>query len=638
MLNPTRGTSHHPLFQVMLVLQNNVAPQWRLGELTAAHEVVPTRTSKFDLTFELTERFTADGQQDGLSGEIEYATDLFDRSTAETLTERLLRVLRSVADDPARPLASVDVLGAAERRTILREWNDTGLELSGATYPQLLAEQVTRTPDAVALVHEDTELTFAELDRRSNRIAHWLISRGVGRDDVVGLAMRRGPELLCALLGILKSGGVYLPLDPDYPPDRLGFMIEDSAPVMILTTSDVVAKLTDEAQRLPRLEFDDPDTAGELARHRPDAPTDADRRSPLRLDDLAYVIYTSGSTGRPKGVAVTHRGIPNLAHSYLERFRLQQGSRFLQFSSINFDPTFCELCCTLLAGATVVLTSPDELLSADRQREVTRRYRPTHITFSPTILSGMAQDALADCGNVMVAGEACLPALAATWAPGRRMINAYGPTEATVDTLYWECGSGPDGFEDTSVPVGRPLSNTRVYILDAALHPVPPGVTGELYISGDGLARGYLGRPALTAERFVACPFGAPGSRMYRTGDLARWRANGADGVVDFVGRADDQVKIRGMRIELGEIDAVLKDHQEVAQSVVVVREDTPGHQQLVGYVVPGRTAGPTTSSTSASGTRSTSRATASSATSAPSRTSPAGTPATTTSRCHWTT
>ncbi|MEV7913242.1 amino acid adenylation domain-containing protein [Streptomyces griseus] len=586
-LNPARGTSHHPLFQVMLVLQNNVAPQWRLGELAAAHEVVPTRTSKFDLTFELTERFTAGGRPDGLSGEIEYATDLFDRSTAETLTERLLRVLWSVAEDPARPLASIDVLGAAERRTVVQEWNDTGLELSGATYPQLLADQVARTPDAVALVHEDTELTFAELDRRSNRIAHWLIARGVGRDDVVGLSLRRGPELLCALLGILKAGGVYLPLDPDYPADRLAFMITDSAPTLLLTTSDVVAKLTDEARRLPRLEFDDPDTADALAGYRSDAPTDADRRAPLRPDDLAYVIYTSGSTGRPKGVAVTHRGIPNLAHSYLDRFRLEQGSRFLQFSSINFDPTFCELCCTLLAGATVVLTSPDELLSADRQRDVMARYRPTHITFSPTILGGMAQDALADCGNVMVAGETCPPALAAAWAPGRRMINAYGPTEATVDTLYWECGSGPDGFEDASVPVGRPLSNTQVYILDAALRPVPPGVTGELYISGDGLARGYLGRPALTAERFVACPFGAPGSRMYRTGDLARWRANGAAGVVDFVGRADDQVKIRGMRIELGEIETVLRDHQEVAQSAVLVREDTPGHQQLVGYVVP---------------------------------------------------
>ena len=586
-LNPARSTSHHPLFQVLLVLQNNLAPQWRLDGLTAEHEVVPTRTSKFDLTFELTERFSADGRPDGLGGEIEYATDLFDRSSAEALVRRLLRVLRAVADDPALPLNSIDILGAAERRTILQEWNDTDGELSGANYPQLLADQVARTPQAVALVHEDTELTFAELDRRSNRIAHWLISRGVGREDVVGLAMRRSPELLCALLGILKAGGAYLPLDPDYPPDRLGFMIADSAPRMLLTTSDVLAKLPDHAQQVPRLELDDPDAMRTLARHRADAPTDADRRVPLRLEDLAYVIYTSGSTGRPKGVAVTHRGIPNLAHSYLERFQLKEGSRFLQFSSINFDPTFCELCCTLLAGATVVLTSPDELLSADRQREVMARYRPTHITFSPTILGGMTQDALADCDNVMVAGEVCPPALASAWAPGRRLINAYGPTEATVDTLYWECGGGPDGYEDVSVPVGRPLRNTRVYILDATLRPVPPGVTGELYISGHGLARGYLGRPSLTAERFVACPFEPAGARMYRTGDLARWRVHGATGVVDFVGRADDQVKIRGMRIELGEIDAVLTEHDKVAQSAVIVREDTPGHQQLVGYVVP---------------------------------------------------
>ncbi|MER8231142.1 amino acid adenylation domain-containing protein [Streptomyces sp. NPDC094049] len=583
-LNPARGTGHHPLFQVLLVLQNNVAPRWRLDGLTAAHEVVPTRTSKFDLTFELTERFTADGRPDGLSGEIEFATDLFDRATARTLADRLLRVLRAVSEDPSRPLGSLDVLGADERHRVLTGWNDTGLVLSGATYPELLADRTARTPDAVALVHEDTELTYAELDRRSNRIAHWLISRGIGRDDVVGLAMRRRPELLSALLGILKAGAVYLPLDPGYPPDRLDFMIADSAPAMLLTTSDVVAHLPEDARRVPRLELDGPDAARELDRHRDTTPTDADRRAPLRPDDLAYVIYTSGSTGRPKGVAVTHRGIPNLAHNYLKRFRLEEGSRFLQFSSINFDPTFCELCCTLLAGATVVLTSPEELLSADRQRELTARHRPTHITFSPTILGGMDPEALADCGNLMVAGEACPPALAAAWAPGRRMINAYGPTEATVDTLYWECGSGPDGYEDSAVPVGRPLTNTRVYVLDARLSPVPPGVTGELYISGDGLARGYFGRPGLTAERFVACPFGPDGTRMYRTGDLARWRA---DGVVDFVGRADDQVKVRGMRIELGEIDAVLKDHADVAQSAVVVREDTPGHQQLVGYVVP---------------------------------------------------
>ncbi|MEU9453923.1 amino acid adenylation domain-containing protein [Streptomyces sp. NPDC048277] len=583
-LNPARTTSHHPLFQVMLVLQNNVAPDWRLPGLTAAHETVPTHTAKFDLTFELTERFDAAGRPDGLRGEVEYATDLFDRATAADFAERLLRVLEAVADDPRRSLASIDVLGERERERILRDWNDTAVGLPDATYPDLLAEQVARTPDAVALVHEDTELTFAELDRRSSRIAHWLIARGVGRDDVVGLSLRRSPELLCALLGILKAGGVYLPLDPDYPPERLGFMVEDTRPALLLTTGEVAAKLPEDARAVPRLEFDDPAAPAELDRMPATAPTDADRRLPLRLDDLAYVIYTSGSTGRPKGVAVTHRGIPNLARGYLDRFRIDGTSRFLQFSSINFDPTFCEMCCTLLAGATVILTSPDELLSPDRQRALMARHHPTHITFSPTILGGMAEDALADCGNLMVAGEACPPALAAKWSRGRRMINAYGPTETTVDALYWECGSGGDGYETDSVPIGRPLPNTRVHVLDQALQPVPPGVVGELYISGAGLARGYLNRPGLTAERFVACPFGPEGSRMYRTGDLVRRRP---DGVVDFVGRADDQVKIRGMRIEPGEIEAVLDTHTGVAQSVVVVREDTPGHQQLIGYVVP---------------------------------------------------
>jgi pristinamycin I synthase-3/4 len=588
-LNPARTTSHHPLFQVMLVLQNNVAPDWRLPGLTAEHETVPTHTSKFDLTFELTERFDASGRPDGLRGEVEYATDLFDPATAAGFAERLLRVLEAVADDPRRLLDSVDVLGEHERAMILGDWNDTAVGLPDATYPDLLAAQVARTPDAVALVHEDTELTFAELDRRSSRIAHWLIAQGVGRDDVVGLSLRRSPELLCALLGILKAGGVYLPLDPDYPPERLGFMVEDTRPALLLTTGEVAARLPEDARRVPRLEFDDPAARAALARMPATAPTDTDRRAPLRLDDLAYVIYTSGSTGRPKGVAVTHRGIPNLARGYLDRFRLDGSSRFLQFSSINFDPTFCEMCCTLLAGATVILTSPDELLSPDRQRALVARHRPTHITFSPTILGGMAEDALASVGNLMVAGEACPPALAAKWSRGRRMINAYGPTEATVDALYWECGSAGEGYEDDSVPVGRPLPNTRVHILDAALRPVAPGVVGELYISGAGLARGYLNRPGLTAERFVACPFGPEGARMYRTGDLARWRPGG---VVDFMGRADDQVKIRGMRVEPGEIEAVLDAHAGVAQSVVVVREDTPGHQQLVGYVVPDTTAG----------------------------------------------
>ncbi|MGW0468931.1 amino acid adenylation domain-containing protein [Streptomyces sp. NPDC003027] len=587
-LNPARTTSHHPLFQVMLVLQNNVEPEWRLDGLTAVHETVPTQTSKFDLTIELTERFDADGRPGGLRGEIEYATDLFDRETVERFAGYLLRVLDAVVTDPTRRLETIDLLDESERTALLDTWNATALDLPDDTFPALFEAQAARTPDALALVHEDTELSYAELDRRANQVAHWLIARGVGRDDVVGLSLRRSPDLLGCLLGILKAGGVYLPLDPDYPPDRLAFMVEDTRPKALLTTADVLAKLPAEARDVLRLDLGDPEARAELAGMPGHAPTDADRRAPLRPEDLAYVIYTSGSTGRPKGVAVTHRGIPNLARGYIDRFGLDENSRFLQFSSINFDPTFCEMCCTLLSGAAVILTSPEELLSPDRQRALTARFRPTHITFSPTILGSMAEDALADVPHLMVAGEACPPGLAATWSRGRTMINAYGPTEATVDTLYWECGSAGPEFEAGSVPVGRPLPNTRVYVLDAALRPVAPGVTGELYIAGHGLARGYLNRPGLTAERFVACPYGPPGSRMYRTGDLAKWRTlPSGEGVVDFVGRADDQVKIRGMRIELGEIEAVLDTHEGVAQSAVVVREDTPGHQQLIGYVVP---------------------------------------------------
>ncbi|MFI8517800.1 amino acid adenylation domain-containing protein [Streptomyces sp. NPDC085481] len=586
-LNPARTTSHHPLFQVMLVLQNNVEPEWRLDGLDAVHETVPTQTAKFDLTIELTERSDAQGRPDGLRGEIEYATDLFDRSTVERFARYLLRVLDAVVADPERRLESIDLLDEAERTAVLDTWNDTALDLPGDSFPALFEAQVARTPEALALVHEDTELSYAELDRRANRVAHQLIGLGVGRDDVVGLSLRRSPDLLASLLGILKAGGVYLPLDPDYPPERLAFMVEDTRPRVLITTGDVVAKLPAEARDVLRLELDDPAVRAELDARPDHAPTDADRRAPLRPGDLAYVIYTSGSTGRPKGVAVTHLGIPNLARSYIERFGLDANSRFLQFSSINFDPTFCEMCCTLLSGAAVILTSPEELLSPDRQRALTARYKPTHITFSPTILGSMAEDALAAVPHIMVAGEACPPGLAATWSRGRTMINAYGPTEATVDTLYWRVGDNGPAFEADSVPVGRPLHNTRVYLLDAELRPVPPGVVGELYIAGHGLARGYLNRPGLTAERFVACPYGEPGGRMYRTGDLAKWRTlPSGEGVVDFTGRADDQVKIRGMRIELGEIEAVLDTHEDVAQSAVVVREDTPDHKQLIGYVV----------------------------------------------------
>jgi amino acid adenylation domain-containing protein len=583
-LNPARSSSHHPLFQVMLVLQNNVEPRWELPGLTALHETVPTRTAKFDLTFELTERFDALGRPDGLRGEVEYATDLYDEATVRRLIGYLTRILSQVAAEPDRALSALEILGEAEVR-VLEQGNTTDFDEPTQTYPELFQARVARTPDATALICGDVSLTFAELDVRANEVAHWLIGRGVGTEDVVGVALRRTPDLLVCLLGILKAGAVYLPLDPDYPPDRLGFMLTDAAPKVLFTTGEVAGRLPEGAtDAVPdRLDFDDPHTAELLAAQPKHTPADAERVRPLVLLNLAYIIYTSGSTGRPKAVAVSHFGIPNHARSYIERFSLDENSRFLQFASINFDPTFCELCGTLLAGACVILCPPEELLAPDRQQATLARYAPTHITFSPTILGGMSEQALAGVPNLMVAGEACPPALAAAWAPGRMMINAYGPTEATIDALYWECGSAGPPAETESVPIGRPLPNTSIYVLDDQLRPVAPGVVGELYIAGHGLARGYLGRPALTAERFVACPYGPPGSRMYRTGDLATRRP---DGVVDFAGRVDNQVKLRGMRVEPGEIEAVLAAHPAVAQAVVVIREDTPQHKQLVGYVV----------------------------------------------------
>ncbi|HRC55864.1 MAG TPA: amino acid adenylation domain-containing protein, partial [Kofleriaceae bacterium] len=344
-LSPSRSASHHPLFQVMLVLQNNLEPTITLDGLTATYETVPTRTSKFDLTIEITERREASG---GLRCEIEYATDLFDRSTVERLARYLQRVLRAVVAAPERTLASLELLEATERAQIVEGWNATARELSDELYPELFERQARHTPGALAVACGEQSLSYAELEREANRVARWLIAAGVGPDDLVGLSLRRSTSMLSSLLGILKAGGAYLPLDPDYPSDRLTFMLEDSAPRCLISTRDIAERLPPGARDLPQLLLDDPEHQQRLAAQLDTAPTDADRVAPLRRRNLAYVIYTSGSTGKPKGVGVTHAGVPNLARAYIDCFRLDEHTRFLQFSSINFDPTFCEMCCTLL--------------------------------------------------------------------------------------------------------------------------------------------------------------------------------------------------------------------------------------------------------------------------------------------------
>ena len=475
-----------------------------------------------------------------------------------------------------RALGGVDLLSREERATILRGWNATAHALLPATLPALFTAQAARCPDAVAVVFEEERLCYGELDRRANQLAHHLRALGVGPETVVGLCLARSLDLLVGLLGILKAGGAYLPLDPDYPRERLAFMLADAGARVLITHGATQAAIEEtlhgallERQSIvPRLVRFDADAAA-IAQHPTSAPAVA-----LDPHNAAYVIYTSGSTGTPKGVSVTHGAIPNLAAAQIDRFGITGQARVLQFASLSFDAAVSEIATVLLSGATLVVPAGER--SGPALALLLREQNVTHATLPPALLADLSEDI--PLTTLTVAGEACPADVVARWSQGRRMINAYGPTETTV------CASMSEALSDASVPpIGRPIWNTRIYVLDGGLQAVPAGVAGELYISGAGLARGYVGRAGLTAERFVADPYGAAGSRMYRSGDVARWRA---EGVLEFLGRSDAQVKLRGFRIEPGEIEAVLLRHGRVGQAAVVAREDAPGEKRLIGYVV----------------------------------------------------
>ncbi|MFJ9178092.1 amino acid adenylation domain-containing protein [Streptomyces sp. NPDC102360] len=447
------------------------------------------------------------------------------------------------------------------------------------TVPGLFAAQVARTPDGIALAHEGTELTFAGLDARANRLAHHLAGLGVGPETIVGISMDRGPDLVTGILGILKAGGAYLPLDPAYPADRLAHMIGDSATRVVLTQQHIVGTLPGHGAHT--VVVDAPDTVAAVAAQPATAP-----EVTLGADSAAYVIYTSGSTGKPKGVVVTHAGTGNLGAGMAARIGIEPGSRVLQFASISFDAAFAELAQTLLTGATLVLAPAERLMPGPELTALTHEQRVTHLTLPPTALSVLPVEGGLPAGaTLLVAGEACPPDTVAAWSAGRVMINAYGPTETTVCATMSSPLNGA-----VFAPIGRPMPAFTAHVLDARMHPVPAGVPGELYLGGIGVARGYLGRPALTAERFVPDPYGAAGSRLYRTGDSALVLP---DGELHFIGRIDTQVKLRGFRIELGEIEALLLTHPEVREAVAAVREDVPGSRTLAAYYVPEAGAAP---------------------------------------------
>nr|AGS49395.1 long-chain-fatty-acid--CoA ligase [uncultured bacterium esnapd4]QEO74981.1 omn6 [uncultured bacterium] len=550
-LAPDRSLARHPLFQVMLSYQNT----FRQDGINALNALPGLEVSlldadpggaEFDLSIDLGENFTAGGDPAGMNGGIRISTDLFDPETALLLVDRLSQVLGSVTTDPSRRVDDIDVLLPAEHRLTVEERNDTARAVPVRPLPDLFAEQVRLGPERIAVEHGAVSLTYAELDDRAARIAGRLVAEGAGPETVVALTVPRSADMIAAVLGVLKTGAAYLPIDPDTPAGRVRTILEDAGPALVIT---------------PEWLSENDGAAFEGVEHDPRHP--------------AYVIYTSGSTGKPKGVVVSHVGLSSLAATQIEGFGVRPGSRVLQFASIGFDASVSEICMALLSGATLVVPTADERAPGEPLARFLRERRITHATIPPAALAVMSPDDVPADLAVIVAGEASNPDLVARWAAAHPMFNAYGPTENTVDATW--CRLRPEG----RVSIGTPSVNTRVYVLDERLRPVPQGVPGELYLAGLGLARGYLHRPALTAERFVADPFG--NGRLYRTGDVVRWDRTGE---LEYLGRADDQVKLRGFRIELGEIEAALGAHQHVRQCVVVVREDR-GDRKLVAYVVP---------------------------------------------------
>ncbi|WP_411077444.1 amino acid adenylation domain-containing protein [Streptomyces sp. cmx-10-25] len=600
-LDPERAQNRHPLFQTMLVLQNHAGASVDLPGLTVTEQPVRTGISKFDLTFTFTERRDEEGRPDGLDGHLEFATDLFAPATAHALAARLTRLLGALAAAPDRPVRTAEVLTADERAALVRSGHGPARTVRARTVPEAFRAQRDRTPGAVAVRDGERNTTFAELDALSDALARLLRGRGVGRGDVVALAMPGTLHQVVAMLAVAKAGAAWLPVDPEYPAARLGFVVDDARPALLVTTTATLRTLPD--LPVPVLAVDGPETAAEPA------PESVPVRVPDAVphpQDAVYVIHTSGSTGRPKGVVVTHAALTNHMAWMADHLSLTGADRVLARTSPSFDASVWETWLPLLHGGATCPVPP--ALNHD-PAGLLARMRGEGVTiaqFVPSLLSLVLgeterEEPPASLRAVLCGGEPLTASLAerAGRAWGAETHNLYGPTEATVDATAHRhrpadatppdrAASDPTAASTTrdtgTVPLGRPIDNTRAYVLDDTLSPVPPGVVGELYLAGEGLARGYLGRPGLTAERFVADPFGPPGTRMYRTGDLVR---RTADGLLSYVARADDQVKLHGLRIEPGEIEAALTALDGVAAATVLVREDRPGEQRLVAYAVP---------------------------------------------------
>ena len=577
-LQPQRELSRNPLFQVMLALQNAPEVDLALPGLEVGRFGLKQDTSKFDLTLFLWEATDADGGE-VIEGAWEYATDLFDEATIERMQRHFETLIEAIVRDPSRRISELELLTDTERHQLLVEWNDTA-----APHPneqclhQLIEVQVDRTPEAVALVYEGQSLTYGELNARANKLAHHLRNLGVGPEVLVGICAERSLEMVVGLLGILKAGGAYVPLDPSDPQERLVYMLGDAGAKLLLTQQHLLARLPDQQTGLICLDRDWSLIEGESGEN---------PNVKMGSDALAYMIYTSGSTGKPKGALNTHEGICNRLLWMQEEYQITPDDSILQKTPFSFDVSVWELFWPLMTGACLVMAIPGGHQDPSYLIRTVKDQSITVMHFVPSMLQAFLEAPnVRECASlrhVICSGEALSYDLQERFFSRMRaeLHNLYGPTEAAVDVTYWACRRENDR---RYVPIGRPVANTQIYVLDGNLQPAPIGVPGELHIGGRQVGRGYHNRPELTAERFIPDPFiPNPNSRLYKTGDLCRWLP---DGSVEYLGRNDFQVKIRGFRIELGEIEARLAACPGVREAAVIAREDHPGDQRLVAYVV----------------------------------------------------
>ncbi len=573
-LQPGRNLSHNPLFQVMFVLQNASTEVLCLPELTIEPLKIQKKTTNFDLTLSISETQTS------LKGDLEYNADIFNDDRITRMLGHFQVLLEAIVTNPQQRLSELPLLTANEEQQLLVEWNKTQLEYpQNQCMHQLFAAQVQKTPEAVAVVYENKFLTYKQLNAKANQLARYLQKQGVKPEELVGICVERSLEMAIGVLGILKAGGAYIPLDPSYPQQRLAWMLENSQSKILLTQKHLLESLPACKAKVICLDTDWELIAAEAVEN----PVCS-----VSSENLAYVIYTSGSTGQPKGAMNTHQAVCNRLLWMQDYCQLTPADKVLQKTPFSFDVSVWEIFLPLMVGASLVLAEPDGHRDPNYLVKLIVQQQITTVHFVPSMLQVFLQhpdvETCKSLKRVICSGEALTLELQKRYfsrlhAP---LFNFYGPTEAAIDVTFYKCENHP--FSTSAPPIGRPIANTQIYLLDRYLNPVPVGVPGELYIGGIGVGRGYLNNPQLTAQKFIPDPYSnIPGARLYKTGDLARYLPNGN---IEYLGRIDYQVKLRGLRIELGEIEAVLEQHPAVRQCVVMMREDIPGNQCLVAYLI----------------------------------------------------